>query len=359
MTVETLVRENEAPEAAVEPAPGAPSDQTPPEATVEVERPCPRCGAALAPDQEWCVECGAAAGDRSGGLPGWRTAAATIAACLVLASGAVAAAYAALSSTSDTDNGAVVANAAAAPGDTGDDLGAAPPIGAAPAAPAATPPASAATPPAATPPAATPPAAEAPASTPAPAPAPAATPAPAPAPTHSGSAKGEGDTAGAKDEAPLPEVEQEPLKLVELGPEAATTYDPAARPTLATADPKLALDGDAATAWTAPLAPEEIATPNVGLLIDLEDATAPRRLTVTPTTPGTTIHVYGTKQAEAPATLDDEAWTELAKQLDVEGKTRINLGDGKDKVRQVLVWFAEGPVDASPSVGISELKLFA
>jgi hypothetical protein len=355
MTVETLVRENEAPEAAVEPAAGSPSDQTPPEATVEVERPCPSCGAALAPDQEWCVECGAAAGDRSGGLPGWRTAAATIAACLVLASGAVAAAYAALNSTSDTENGAVVANTAAAPGDTGDDLGAAPPIGAAPAAPAATPPASAATPPAATPPAATPPAAtppaaEAPASTPA--------PTPAPAPTHTGSAKGEGDTAGAKDEAPLPEVKQKPLTLVELAPEAATTYDPAARPTLATADPKLALDGDPATAWTAPLAPEEIATPNVGLLIDLEDRTALRRLTVTPTTPGTTIHVYGTKQPEAPATLDDEAWSELAKQLDVEGKTRIDLGDGKDKVRQVLVWFADGPVDASPSVGISELKLF-
>ena len=42
---------------------------TPPPAT---ERACPRCGAALAPDQEWCLGCGAGVGTRIAPTPRWR-----------------------------------------------------------------------------------------------------------------------------------------------------------------------------------------------------------------------------------------------------------------------------------------------
>ena len=62
---------------------------TPPPAT---ERACPRCGAALAPDQEWCLSCGTAVRTRIAPTPRWRvpivlvgTLLALIAAALILA----------------------------------------------------------------------------------------------------------------------------------------------------------------------------------------------------------------------------------------------------------------------------------
>ena len=47
----------------------------PPDATVPVgppERRCPRCGSILAPDQEWCLACGAAADTEVVEARGWR-----------------------------------------------------------------------------------------------------------------------------------------------------------------------------------------------------------------------------------------------------------------------------------------------
>ena len=48
------------------PPPDAPIPAGPP------ERRCPRCGSALAPDQEWCLACGAAAGTEVVEAEGWR-----------------------------------------------------------------------------------------------------------------------------------------------------------------------------------------------------------------------------------------------------------------------------------------------
>ena len=63
---------------------------TPPPATEQ--RACPRCGAALAPDQEWCLSCGTAVGTQVAPTPRWRlpvvlvsTLLALIAAALILA----------------------------------------------------------------------------------------------------------------------------------------------------------------------------------------------------------------------------------------------------------------------------------
>ena len=56
------------------------------------ERACPRCGASLAPDQEWCLSCGTAVRTRIAPTPRWRvpvvlvgTLLALIAAALILA----------------------------------------------------------------------------------------------------------------------------------------------------------------------------------------------------------------------------------------------------------------------------------
>jgi septal ring-binding cell division protein DamX len=63
--------------------------ETPPPATEQ--RACPRCGAELAPDQEWCLSCGNAVGTTIAPTPRWRvpvvlvgTLLALLAAALVL-----------------------------------------------------------------------------------------------------------------------------------------------------------------------------------------------------------------------------------------------------------------------------------
>src|SRR5690606_18900274 len=103
------------------------------------------------------------------------------------------------------------------------------------------------------------------------------------------------------------------------------------------------------TSWSVALpTPELVAEPQAGLLIDLGKPTSLRRLLITTTTPGTTIEVYGAKGATAPESLADDRWKALATQLDVDGPTRITLGEdgvGTGKVRHVLIYFAAGPDD--------------
>jgi hypothetical protein len=404
--VDPAVEEPQAPE--VTPDPAAPP----------VGRACANCGAPLADGQDWCLECGTAVASPRSGLPGWRTGAATIVATVVLASGAVAAAYAAITDDGSNpngsgssavlladNNGAATTDAVPQPDpiDIPSEQEVPPLAGATPPAASTQPPA-AVTPPAATPPVATPPATPVtpPASTPVTPPA--STPS-TPANPDNGSTNDNGSSSGGgDDETP---VKRAPLQEVTLTPgtTVAASYNPAAAPATGTTttpttptqttttptttptdptqttptpppsngkvhadtdftgDPSATFDGDPTTAWSVALGtPELIAEPQAGLLIDLGKATTLRRLVITPTTPGTTIEVYGSDAATAPATVDDKGWKKLATQLDVDGRTKITLGKdtvGTGKVRQLLIWFAAGPDDGtSTSVGISELQLY-
>ncbi len=377
--MERLLHDPEAAEA-------APEDAAPETAPPPVARACAMCGAALAEDQEWCLECGAAAvpPERRSGLPGWRTAAAVIAVTLVMASGAVAAAYAALRGGADEPPPTQVAQAPAAQ----DGVPKPPPVDIPPE--EAVPPVddgSADVPPPVDPPAAEPPIDDGfdggfddgfgdPGAFPAAPPAPAA-----PAPSPGASAGGDrGSGAKGGEDRPKP-ITRAPLVAVELDPEATpvVAFNPPQPGAAAPADgsppprvhadadfsgdPAAVLDGDPATSWSVALpTPELVATPQAGLLIDLGTPTKLRRLTVTPTTPGTTIEVYGAKGDTAPESLADKRWKVLATQLDVDGPTRITLGEdgvGTGKVRWLLVYFAAGPDDGvSTSVGLSELELY-
>jgi hypothetical protein len=53
------------------------------------ERGCPRCGAALAPDQEWCLACGTAVATRVAPTPRWRAPVALVGALLALLAAAL------------------------------------------------------------------------------------------------------------------------------------------------------------------------------------------------------------------------------------------------------------------------------
>src|SRR5205814_3329849 len=90
--VDTLVRDPQAPadEARFAHTEHGPAEPPP-------TRSCERCGATMAPGQDWCLECGTAAPGRLGRRPGMRTAATVAGLTLALVAGAVTAGYAAIS----------------------------------------------------------------------------------------------------------------------------------------------------------------------------------------------------------------------------------------------------------------------
>ena len=67
---------------AVETPPPPEAPETPPAGQ---HRRCPRCGANLTPQQEWCLACGSDVGTRIAGAPGWRGPVALVAGLLAVA----------------------------------------------------------------------------------------------------------------------------------------------------------------------------------------------------------------------------------------------------------------------------------
>lgn len=61
------------------------------------EAACPRCGAALRPEQDWCLNCGTAVTTRVAGASGWRAPVAIVAGVLALALAGLVAAFVAVS----------------------------------------------------------------------------------------------------------------------------------------------------------------------------------------------------------------------------------------------------------------------
>ena len=99
----------------------------PPPAT---ERACPQCGASLAPDQEWCLNCGKAVGTRIAPTPRWRLPVFLVGGLLVLIAAALVLALVELSGDPQPVAQAPSATATATPvGPPADDGGsAAPPV---------------------------------------------------------------------------------------------------------------------------------------------------------------------------------------------------------------------------------------
>jgi hypothetical protein len=79
---------------AVASAPAQPQTQPAPpdDPSAAATEACPLCGAPLAPTQEWCLHCGAAARTRLAAAPNWKAPVAILAAVVLLSLGAIAAA---------------------------------------------------------------------------------------------------------------------------------------------------------------------------------------------------------------------------------------------------------------------------
>ena len=80
---------------------GAPAPSEAAEPAVAAPPPCPRCGTPLREDQDWCLNCGAAATTRVAPPAGWRAPLAIVAAVLALAFAGLVVAFLAVSNDSD------------------------------------------------------------------------------------------------------------------------------------------------------------------------------------------------------------------------------------------------------------------
>ena len=80
---------------------------------------CPRCGAPVARNQDWCLECGVAARTRIAATPNWRGPVALVVALVLAAGVAIAIAFATLTDDdTSTPTTSTAAPAATAPATT-------------------------------------------------------------------------------------------------------------------------------------------------------------------------------------------------------------------------------------------------
>jgi hypothetical protein len=316
----------------------------------------------MEPEQDWCLNCGAAAPGRLGERPGWRAASTVIALALLLVLGAVGAGYAALTDDSQ-------------PKQTASAPAAAPPAAAQVAPPAATtqppaatqPPATATTPakPKTLPKVKTPTAGATPGSPITPVPTPTtSTPATntGTAPTNTGTTgtgtgtgttgtgtgTGTGTTTAPADTGPTP---------IELNGDAGTVYDPFKR-VKDSGETTRALDGDQTTSWYVdPTVPTQVA---VGYVVDLGKLQGVRQINLQTPTPGFRVEIYATDETTPPPDILDTRWSHIKDVSNVgakdDGKQKIVLGAGTSKYRNVLLWFTQPPTDG-PRLRIAELEL--
>ena len=341
--------------------PGSSLPESPDPTHVATAQTCSKCGAAMDPGQDWCLQCGAGTpGSLDAGGPSWRAAATVLIATAVLVLAAAAAAYAALSKEGAHKVTPTVLAVATTPTATPPAPTSTPtPVTPTPTTPgAATPtPKASETPPAANPLLSTgttkPP----------------KIPLTAPTPKSSGTSTTPASTGkestpttttpatGKEESSGEAATEPQPTAIV-LDPDAATTYNPYGYPASEFGDPSLAIDGDTSTEWTARVNPSVAPKMAEGLAIDLN---SPQRLSaveLVTSTPGMSVQVYGAKTNSLPTSITDPAWVQLTPYLTVKKRhERIKLQDSGKGFRFITLWISKAPA-AAGHVSVNELELF-
>lgn len=306
----------------------------------------------MAPGQDWCLQCGAGA-PGSIGSPSWRSAATILGIAVVLALGAAAAAYAALSKESSKP-ATVTTTVAQATTPTTTTTPVTPGATTVPTTPAvksalpltvkppkipltATPtPKSSTTTPATTTPATTTPSTGSQTPTPT-----------TPANTGTGSSGEENQSS------------------ILLDTNAASTYNPYNYPESDFGDPSLTIDGDNTTGWTAIVEPSTAPKMADGVLIDMKTPHKLAALELITSTPGITVQVYGSNAKTAPTSITDPAWVPISHLQTIAKKhVRIKLRDQKKSFTFVTLWVSKAPAadvgtpEAPGHIIINEIELF-
>ena len=151
-----------------------------------------------------------------------------------------------------------------------------------------------------------------------------------------------------------------------LDTNAASTYNPYNYPVAEFGDPSLILDGDMATGWTAEVNPTRAPKMAEGLLIDLKTRQKLKAVKLATASLGMTVQVYGANAHTAPTSITDPAWVPLShSQVVTKKHIRIKLRNATRAFRFVTLWISQAPAasvgtPAAPGhVSVNELELFA
>jgi len=159
------------------------------------------------------------------------------------------------------------------------------------------------------------------------------------------------------DEATTPAETQgaAPAALEPVDDVTADDYDPSGDDSEHGEEARLAVDGDAATAWpTEEYDTGSLQKDGVGLTLAPVEPVSARGLDIQTTTPGFDVTIYGA-ETELPDSIDS-GWTQIASDDAVERKGRIDLDSAGTDFAYYLIWITEIPKD-SPNVEISEARL--
>ncbi len=333
-------------QAPAEGAAGAPNDPAPgqeEQAQAQAERRCAKCAAPMAPGQDWCLQCGTGAPQSLGGAR-WSSAATILAVTAVLALGAAAAAYAALSKKSRT--APVVTKTVAqattpAPATTPGAINPGTPTTVKPLGTTAKPP-------------------KIPLQQVTPT-APATTPAPTTTPTQTKTGETGTSTTPSTSQTGGSGGESQPAAIL-LDTNAASTYNPYNYPAGDFGDPSLAIDGDTSTGWTAAVNPETAPKLAEGVVIELKTARKLSAAKLVTTTPGMTVQVYGAAGKTVPPSITDPAWVALTHAIVVHKRhARLGLQNKKRGFTFLALWISRAPAASGQSparVTVNELELF-
>jgi hypothetical protein len=288
-------------------------------------RGCRVCGSALASDQDWCLECGAAAPGRLGPRPSRRPAIGVLALTLFLAGGAIAASYAAVSADSAREAAAPPQQVAQQVSNPAQSTGGKTlskriieqPAGGLPTRPTA--------------PQVFRPAVSAPKA------------AAKPKVVRKAKPKRNSTVAIAPPTGPLQSI----------SPAGASTYNPYGRSANA-GNAGAAIDGSSGTSWTVDVDPEHRSSLAMGIDLAINPAKGLRALDIRTPTSGFTVEVYGSTGG-TPVSITDPAWTHLATIHAVAAGQRVGLGDGRLALRHLLVWVTAVPAGMD-KVALSELR---
>jgi hypothetical protein len=320
---------------------------------------CANCGSPLAVGQDWCLDCGTAVRGRLGGGPGIGSSMGVVGLTLLLVLGAVAAAYAALSSDS---NKAVKAPAAVLAGPT---VTATPDIGTTSTAPGVTGTAGPIVTPAITPgtgttlpalpkiPAVAPPVvATGTPSTVTVKPPVVVTVPKTTVPTSKPTVKTPATTPSAT--TPTTPAGQ----TIVLDTDAATTYNPYSLPATSFTDPAKAIDGAPDTGWAYRLDPASAGKTLVGLMIDMKTPQPARAIKIISLSSGMTVEFYGASGSTAPVSIIAPGWVHLANRRAIKPSTTIALKTQGKSFRYLLDWITHAPSGVTAgTIGISELSV--
>lgn len=334
---------------------------------------CAKCGSAMQPGQDWCLQCGTGV---PGGLgSGWRTLAAILVATVLLVVGASVAAYAALNESkpkpatlalakapvssppaATPTPGTTVPGATPVPGTPTTIKGAPPKIGSSTPTPSSGGPDEEANNALFPPETKTSAKAGEKSSG-------GATTAPAGESGKSGAEGGsEAGSEGGSEAKGGSSGGEGPSPLL-LDTDAASVYNPYAYPATLFGDPSLAIDGEAKTAWTAQVQPADAPLMAEGMLLDLRSPQKLGSALVKTSTVASTVEIYGSNAKTPPSSISDPQWTRLVGLKVLKKKsTKLKLKTAGKGYRYVLLWLAKAPPSSTAAapgvVSIDEFELF-